>query len=403
MQDYILHYQDKGTLYEIHLIDTPGFDDGNVDDTEVLSRIAEYVNTLYKLNNRLAGVLYLHDITKAKVGGAGKQVIRMLEEMVGKEEYINCKLATTKWGCTIDSQSEEDREKKLSEDGKYFAGMLGKESAQQSVMERFDPKTKERALEIILPFLKAKSTLQISREMVDPNGPKLALGNTKAGKLIANQMEKLSQAEKNLEKVQHAKEILSQKYNDDLLEVFRQEKEALRKKVKLQRCARWIMRFTIVGGAIAITVLTAGPGASAFVLVPAFEKVVNVRRKAEQKKAEQIEKKVKALIAKKRQDGSRLKQVDPDWLFDGKMKGLQDVEHSYSLESGSSDSDILEVARRGKVVGFARSDSELITDGAHFGMSENPEWSDSDAEFSGFEDYETDQAVRPVGLALGDF
>ena len=109
VQDYILDYDHNGVLYEIHLIDSPGFEDGALIDTDVLSRIADYVNMIYKLNQRLAGVLYLHDITKTKVGWTGKRNLRMLENMIGTDAYSHCTLVTTKWGCTTNSKDEETR------------------------------------------------------------------------------------------------------------------------------------------------------------------------------------------------------------------------------------------------------------------------------------------------------
>ena len=376
VQDYILYYKYKGVLYEIHLVDSPGFDDGLVSDVRVLSRIATYVNTIFKLKKKLAGVLYLHDITKAKMGGVGLRNLRMLEAMIGKESYDNCTVVTTKWGCTNNPQDEMEREKTLSEKAKYFGGML--QSPQQAKMERFHPKTKERALEIITPYLKNKFTLHISRDMVHPLGPKLALGDTEAGKVVADNVEnveKLAQTKQELANVQHAQKILAQKYDETLFEEFNQKRRKLRLKVNIQRSARWVMRTTIVGGAIAATVLTLGPGASAFVLEPAFEKVVEPQRKAEK----QAWKDLKADFVKKSQKGKTLKDTDPEWMSDTHVKQLDDLE-KYSLKSRGSDSHIMEVAEQGKLVGFAMSgSSETILDLDNLAMSE----SESDAESFG--------------------
>ena len=46
-----------------------GFDDGVANEAEVLSRIAAYI----KLKQPIAGVLYLHDITKEKMGDVSIQ------------------------------------------------------------------------------------------------------------------------------------------------------------------------------------------------------------------------------------------------------------------------------------------------------------------------------------------
>ena len=87
VQDYVLLYACHGMTYEVHLIDSPGFDDDIVGDVEVLKNIADYVNLTYKMKERLAGVLYLHDITTARMGGVGKRIIRMLEQMSGLEKF----------------------------------------------------------------------------------------------------------------------------------------------------------------------------------------------------------------------------------------------------------------------------------------------------------------------------
>lgn len=54
-------------------------------------------------------------------------------------------------------------------------------------MKRFDPKTRESALDIITPFWENSFTPQISHQMVNPHGPKLAPGETKVGKVVADQ------------------------------------------------------------------------------------------------------------------------------------------------------------------------------------------------------------------------
>ena len=359
------------------MIDSPGFDDGPVSDVRVLSQIAAYVNTIFKLKKKLAGVLYLHDITKAKMGGVGLRNLRMLEEMIGKESYDNCTLVTTKWGCTNNPQDEAKREETLSEKEKFFGGML--QSPRQAKMDRFHPNTKERALEIITPYLKKKFTLHISREMADPHGPKLALGNTEAGKVVADNVEnveKLAQTKQEVANVQHAQEILAQTYDETLFEEFNKKRKKLRRKVNIQRSTRWVMRTTIVGGAIAATVFTLGLGASAFILEPAYETVVRPQKKAEK----QAWKDLKEDFVKKSQNASALKDADPDWMSDKHVKKLHDLE-VYGLKSEASDSHIMEVAQQGKVVGFATSGSSV--DLANLATSDSSEESESDAESLG--------------------
>lgn len=70
-------------MYEVHLIDSPGFDDAVLLESEVLLKIATYVNTTYKLKQTLAGVIYIHDITQQRMRASGLRNLRTLENMIG--------------------------------------------------------------------------------------------------------------------------------------------------------------------------------------------------------------------------------------------------------------------------------------------------------------------------------
>ena len=348
VQDYVLSYQHQGKPYEIHLIDSPGFDDDFAGDADLLSSIADYVNTNYKLKERLAGVLYLHDITKARMGGVGQRNIRMLEKMIGLEEFNNCTIVTTKWGCTTSPQDEEMRERTLETDPTLFGSMLQERQHECATMKRFDPKSKGTALEIIKPYLRKAFTPQISKQMVDPKGPKLALGETEAGKVVADNLKQLAQKNLELEKVQAAQSVLSQKYDETLFEEFKQKRKKLRRQIRLQRSGRWITRTTIMGGAIVATALTLGPGASAFVLEPVYEKAIRGQRRNEERAKADLEEEFK----KRSKDANHLKNIDPQWMWNSKVNTLQDLDEGYSIKSVNSDN-LLGVIKSGETVGFA--------------------------------------------------
>ncbi|KAG8526064.1 uncharacterized protein KY384_000826 [Bacidia gigantensis] len=348
VQDYILFYRHRGLLYEIHLIDSPGFDDGTLVDAEVLSRIAEYVNMNYLLKERLAGVLYLHDITKGKVGGVGQRNLRMLEEMIGVKEFKNVTLVTTKWGCTKSPDDERQRELTLSTNKKHFGTMLDNDVNQSNAtMVQFDPKSRTKAHEIIEPFLGKRFTTQISKEMVDPRGPKLPLGETHAGKVVVDNLKQLEETKEQLQMVQKAQHLLSLRYDETLFDEFKRKRKYLRRKHGMQRSGRWVMRTSIIGGTIAATVLTLGPGAAGFALEPVYEQSVRGQRRMEKREKEDLEKEFK----EKSKDANHLKPVDPQWLWDSKVQKIGDLE-SHSVRSVSSE-DVLEVARKGEMVGFA--------------------------------------------------
>lgn len=315
-------------------------------DAEVLSKIADYMNTNYKLKERLAGVLYLHDITKGKVGGVGQRNIRMLEKMIGGEKFDNCTLVTTKWGCS-NPNDEIIREGTLCSEKKYFGLMLQNENQDfhhNAAMARFDPKTKPTAFSIIRPYLENKFTPEISSQMVDA---RLALGDTEAGKVVRDNLKKLAQTKQELTKVKAAQQLLAQKYDETLFEEFKQKRKKLRRRIALQRSGRWVMRTTIVGGAIVATVLTLGPGTSAFVLESMYEKAVRGQRRNEKRAKHQLEEDFK----NRSKDANYLQGKNPSWLWTNKVQNMKDLDgEAFSIKSESSE-DILAVARRGENVG----------------------------------------------------
>lgn len=331
VQDYIFHHQHDGVRYEIHLIDTAGFDDGTIVDSEVLSRVANYVNMTYLLKRTLAGVLYLHDITKGKMGGVGQRNLRMLENMIGVEGWDHCILVTTKWGCTTNPQAEEQREKTLEQEEKYFGAML--RSSKSAKMARFDPKSQGTALKILKPMLKKKLAPQLSIQMVASDGPKLALGETDAGRIVADNLEKLARVEGENKDLQASRQILAQKFNEQLFLQFKDKRDELLHKQRLHRAGRWAMRTTLVAGTIAATVLTLGPGASAAVLPIGYEKYAHKQKAEDLTKMERLEKEYKD----NKEATGALGDADPSWLRDRKVQSIQDLQsEGYSIRSCSS-------------------------------------------------------------------
>ena len=217
---------------------------------------------------------------------------------------------------------------------------------------------------------------------MNPYGPKLALGETGAGKIVTDNVEILAQTKQELGKVIYAREILSRKFDEQLFEEFKEKRRKLKHKMHMQKTGRWVIRTTIVGGAIVATVLTLGPGASAFALEPAFEKVIIPQRRAEK----QAKKDLEDEFRRKANDGSRLKDIDSQWLWDKNMKDIEDVERTYSLKSSSAD-DILEIVKQGEGVGIAMTETETETgtDGdmtvkefADFEVSDDSEFNDEE-------------------------
>jgi hypothetical protein len=117
VQEYTFVYKDKkdGANIRVHLIDTPGFDDTNRKDTEVLKDIANWLSTRYQEKTLLSGVLYLHRITDPKMQGSAKRNLLMFMQLCGAHCYQNVMLVTTMWSILPNMATGKARERELVE------------------------------------------------------------------------------------------------------------------------------------------------------------------------------------------------------------------------------------------------------------------------------------------------
>ncbi|KAG6916086.1 hypothetical protein DXG01_008515 [Tephrocybe rancida] len=100
----------------IVLVDTPGFDDTHLSDSEVLRRTAVWLAQSYSANMTLAGVIYLHDISRPRLLGSFQKNLEMFNKLVGRDAIRNVVIATTHWGVILkEVDHRANHEEKLSE------------------------------------------------------------------------------------------------------------------------------------------------------------------------------------------------------------------------------------------------------------------------------------------------
>ena len=164
----------------VRFIDTPGFDDTDTKDSDILNTIWEYISTE---DLRLSGLLYLHRITDDRVGGTALKNLGMFRKLVGDHGMKNVILVTTMWGKLRQSDDGEARVKELTKTGKFWGGMI----SSGAIHKRYDG-TKEDALRIVQMMLPNEPIkLQIQQE--HENGTRLA--DTAAGKEVAGRLHEL--------------------------------------------------------------------------------------------------------------------------------------------------------------------------------------------------------------------
>ncbi|KIP04290.1 hypothetical protein PHLGIDRAFT_109800 [Phlebiopsis gigantea 11061_1 CR5-6] len=81
----------------VTLVDTPGFDDTTVSDTDILKMISVYLSSTYQAGQKLSGLIYMHRISDFRMGGVSRRNLSMFRKLCGDETLRNVVIATTMW------------------------------------------------------------------------------------------------------------------------------------------------------------------------------------------------------------------------------------------------------------------------------------------------------------------
>lgn len=87
----------SGRKVKVHLIDTPGFDDTNRPDVEILQEIVFWLSSAYDNGFFLDGIVYLHNITLPRFDQHSRRSLEILKALLGRQNYKSVYLASTFW------------------------------------------------------------------------------------------------------------------------------------------------------------------------------------------------------------------------------------------------------------------------------------------------------------------
>ncbi len=163
--------QDGRTIY---LVDTPGFNDSDCPDTDILRQVSTWLIRSHTLRIRLAGIIYLYCILDNRIGGTGARNLRMFRRLCGDNNLGGVVLVATMWDTTNFDKAIE-REAELKREERLWAPLI----RHGSRVLRQDNR-KSSGLDIINYLInrKNKMTLDIQIELVDK---RLRLEQTGAG------------------------------------------------------------------------------------------------------------------------------------------------------------------------------------------------------------------------------
>ncbi|KAJ8507570.1 hypothetical protein ONZ45_g10072 [Pleurotus djamor] len=163
-------------------VDTPGFDDTNRSDGDILKAIANWLVDMYKQKITLSGILYLHRISDNRIAGTPLRNLEVFQDLCGPMALANVIFTTTHWN-EVEESVGQARQAELT--STYWGPMLNAGSR----TSRFD-RTYTSAWDIVQMFHPVLQPLPLllQIEMVD-QGKMLA--QTSAGLTLLGKLARL--------------------------------------------------------------------------------------------------------------------------------------------------------------------------------------------------------------------
>ncbi|KAJ8517865.1 hypothetical protein ONZ45_g5019 [Pleurotus djamor] len=183
-------YKIKMGEQKVILVDTPGFDDTNMTDTQVLGMIADWLQKTYNNKVQLSGIVYMHRISDNRMAGTPLKNLKMFAQLCGTIAAERVILTTTMWGKLKSPDVGEKREKEMKT--KFWKDLIDNKAKVARFEASFDS-----AWEVIgLVSDSARSEkLLLQEEMVDL---KKKLSETGAGRTLFDTLQKQLDEEKKL-------------------------------------------------------------------------------------------------------------------------------------------------------------------------------------------------------------
>ncbi|KAF6747796.1 P-loop containing nucleoside triphosphate hydrolase protein [Ephemerocybe angulata] len=213
---------------QVILFDTPGFDDSNMSETEVLGIITLELEKQHRTGQALHGIIYVQRISDQRVGGMAKANFGIFREMCGENSLRNVIIMTNMWSLVGSDSLGMARAKQLEESPKFLLPAIQK----GAVVVHKKEDTREAALNVLRRIMTNHPLpLTIQIEVVDQNKP---IDKTKAGLAVDEKLNKLAeqyekQMQEQLAAAEAARERRDNETRQEQLEEAARVRDALNK------------------------------------------------------------------------------------------------------------------------------------------------------------------------------
>ncbi|KAK4163297.1 P-loop containing nucleoside triphosphate hydrolase protein [Cladorrhinum sp. PSN259] len=203
---------------QITIIDTPGFDDSERTDSEILEQVAQFMTDTYQQGIKLTGIILLQPINQPRLQGSELKRTRLFKKLLGEDAYKRVVIATTMWDGISESEAmsrQHQRETRQEVWGDMVA-------AGAKVVRHDD--TAESARNIIQMLAKHKSyvDLQIQRELQENGGS--VVGTSAGRQLHADLNETISKMKHEIDSLKREIELMHRE-KDDMAAEWREVEE----------------------------------------------------------------------------------------------------------------------------------------------------------------------------------
>lgn len=161
----------------VTLIDTPGFDDTERSDADILALVASYMAQSYDEGMLLTGVIFVHPISQQRLLGSEARRNRLFKKILGEDAYRRVTIATTMWNQVPEREAESRMDQRRNRND-IWGDMVNRGA---KVVRHDDNEASATAIIQNMMQFKSPVELQLQKELLEVEGQ---IGLTSAGKQL---------------------------------------------------------------------------------------------------------------------------------------------------------------------------------------------------------------------------